>query len=42
VATFEHENFLPGAREVGGINQTVMSAPDHDDVVFAVTLPQAR
>jgi hypothetical protein len=38
----EHEDLLPGAREIRGINQTVMPAPDHDDVVFAICLPQAR
>jgi hypothetical protein len=38
----EHQHSLSGAREVRGIHQTVMPAPDHDDVVFFSVLPQAR
>ena len=30
----EHEHFFAGTRKVRGIYETVMSAADHDDVVF--------
>jgi hypothetical protein len=33
VATFEHENFFPGAGEVGGVDQAVVAAADYDYVV---------
>jgi hypothetical protein len=39
---FEHDDLLAGAREIGGIHQPVMPAPDHNDVVFISVLPQAR
>src|SRR6185369_6697763 len=36
----QHQNLFPRAREIRGIHQTVMPAPDHDDVVFFTVLPQ--
>ncbi len=33
VAAFEHENFLSGAREVGGVDEAVVAAADYDYVV---------
>ena len=33
VAAFEHQNFLSGARQVGGVDQAVVAAADYDDVV---------
>ena len=34
VTPFEDENFLSGAREVGGVDQAVVPASDDDDVVL--------
>ena len=34
VAALEHENFLAGLGQVGGVDQAVVAAADHDDVVF--------
>src|SRR5437764_9868664 len=34
VTTFEHEHLFTCACEICGIHQTVMSAANHDDVVF--------
>ena len=33
MAAFEHQNFLSGARQVGGVDQAVVAAADHDYVV---------
>jgi hypothetical protein len=33
VAAFEHQNFLSGARQVGGVDQAVVAAADYDYVV---------
>ena len=33
VAAFEHQNFLSGAGEVGGVDEAVVAAADHDYVV---------
>jgi hypothetical protein len=33
VAAFEHENFLSGARQVGGVDKAVVAAADYDDIV---------
>src|SRR6202034_3103163 len=33
VAAFEHQNFLSGAGEVGGVDQAVVAAADYDYVV---------
>ena len=33
MAPFEHEHFLAGTRQVGGVHQPVVSAADHDDIV---------
>ena len=34
VAPLQHQHFFSGARKICGINQTIMSAADHYDVVF--------
>ena len=34
VTAFEHEDFLAGAGEVGGVDEAVVAAADDDDVVF--------
>ena len=36
VAALEHQNFLAGARQVGGVDQAVVASADHDDVVFRI------
>ena len=36
MTALEHQNFFSGARKISGINQTVMSAANHDDVVFVI------
>jgi hypothetical protein len=33
VAAFEHQNFLSGALEVGGVDQAVVAAADYDYIV---------
>ena len=33
VAAFEHENFLSGTGEVGGVDQAVVAAADYDYIV---------
>src|SRR5689334_15539263 len=32
VPSLEHKNFLSGAREIRRVHQTIMTAPDYDDV----------
>src|ERR1700754_4525842 len=36
VPPFEHENLLPRARQVSRVDQTIMSAANHDGVVLVV------
>ena len=33
VTAFEHENFLAGARQIGGVDQAVVASADHDHIV---------
>jgi hypothetical protein len=33
VAAFEDEDFLSGAREVGGVDEAVVAAADYDNIV---------
>ena len=35
VAALQHQDFLAGARQIGGVHQAVVAAADHDGVVFS-------
>ena len=36
VAALEHQNFLAGARQIGGVDQAVVASADDDYVVFRI------
>ena len=38
VTTFEHEHFFARARQISGVDQTIVAAANHDDVVTIVHL----